>query len=232
MSPDRTRLRFPRKRAPVVTMLKALPPFSPLSWQIGCGRGLLLLLLSVPAVYAHDHPEEISEEMANAPVDAILWIHMFLQASIWGILFPIGMVLGLSRSRWHVPLQVSYADLLFFRSGRRTRNRPRASRSRSPATFSATPTAAGSSIRAHTALSPSSSSCRSPRSSLSASISSCTYTNGRYGLWQYARMASSESRTPCLGGHRCCLARSCLAGTVGMTHCPNVWRIISWCVPR
>jgi hypothetical protein len=95
-------------------MLEALPPFfSPLSWQIGCGRGLLLLLLlSLPAVHAHDHPEEISEEMANAPIDAILWIHMFLQASIWGILFPIGMVLGLSRSRWHVPLQVRYPDLL------------------------------------------------------------------------------------------------------------------------
>jgi len=30
---------------------------------------------------------------------------MFLQAAVWGILFPIGMVLGISRSRWHVPLQ-------------------------------------------------------------------------------------------------------------------------------
>jgi hypothetical protein len=44
-------------------------------------------------------------------------------------------------------------------------------------------------------------------------------------------MASSESRTPCSGGRRCCLARSYLAGTVGMTHCLNVWHIISWCVP-
>jgi hypothetical protein len=45
-------------------------------------------------------------------------------------------------------------------------------------------------------------------------------------------MASLESRTRCSGGRRCCLARSCFAGTVGMTHCLNVWRIISWCVPR
>ncbi|KAI0065516.1 hypothetical protein BV25DRAFT_1821953 [Artomyces pyxidatus] len=30
---------------------------------------------------------------------------MFLQAAIWGILFPVGMVLGMTRSRWHVPLQ-------------------------------------------------------------------------------------------------------------------------------
>jgi len=41
----------------------------------------------------------------NAPVDAILWIHIFLQAIVWGVLFPVGMVLGMSRSRWHVPLQ-------------------------------------------------------------------------------------------------------------------------------
>jgi len=66
---------------------------------------LLLCLVATPAL-AHDHHDEITEEEANAPVDAILWIHMFLQAAVWGFLFPIGMVLGLSRSRWHVPLQV------------------------------------------------------------------------------------------------------------------------------
>ncbi|TFY82125.1 hypothetical protein EWM64_g1890 [Hericium alpestre] len=56
-------------------------------------------------VSAHSHHEQLSEEARNAPVDAVLWIHMFLQAAVWGVLFPIGMVLGLSRSRWHVPLQ-------------------------------------------------------------------------------------------------------------------------------
>ncbi|KAF9646362.1 hypothetical protein BDM02DRAFT_3271035 [Thelephora ganbajun] len=65
---------------------------------------LLLCLAATPAL-ARDHSDEISEEEANAPVDAILWIHMFLQATVWGLLFPIGMVLGLSRSKWHVPLQ-------------------------------------------------------------------------------------------------------------------------------
>ena len=67
---------------------------------------VLLLCLAVTPTLAHDHDDDISEEEANAPVDAILWIHMFLQAAVWGFLFPIGMVLGLSRSRWHVPLQV------------------------------------------------------------------------------------------------------------------------------
>ncbi|KAF8631965.1 hypothetical protein AX15_002101 [Amanita polypyramis BW_CC] len=65
----------------------------------------VLLLARLSPVLAHAHHEQLSEEAENAPIDAILWIHMFLQAAVWGILFPIGMVLGLSRSRWHVPLQ-------------------------------------------------------------------------------------------------------------------------------
>ncbi len=58
-------------------------------------------------VLAHDHNDEVSPEEASAPIDSILWLHMFLQGAVWGILFPTGMVLGLSRSKWHVPLQVS-----------------------------------------------------------------------------------------------------------------------------
>lgn len=66
---------------------------------------VLLLAFAFPA-YAHEHHDELTEAQANAPIDAILWIHIFLQAAVWGVLFPIGMVLGMSRSRWHVPLQV------------------------------------------------------------------------------------------------------------------------------
>lgn len=66
---------------------------------------VLLLALVFPAV-AHEHHDELSEEQARAPVDAVLWIHIFLQVAVWGVLFPTGMVLGISRSRWHVPLQV------------------------------------------------------------------------------------------------------------------------------
>jgi hypothetical protein len=67
---------------------------------------LALCLFALNAARAHEHDEELTEEAAQAAVDSILWIHIFLQATVWGILFPIGMVLGLSRSRWHVPLQV------------------------------------------------------------------------------------------------------------------------------
>ncbi len=66
-----------------------------------------LPLLAATTAAAHKHHDELTDEQANAPVDAILWIHMALQVFVWGILFPIGMVLGISRSRWHVPLQVS-----------------------------------------------------------------------------------------------------------------------------
>jgi hypothetical protein len=164
-SPDATQPSFLRNRALVVTMIAAPPPFSSLNWHTGHDRKLvipliLLALLSLPAVHAHDH-QVITEEMANAPVDAMLWIHIFLQASVWGIIFPIGMVLGLSRSRWHVPLQVC-PDRRFFRSSSslKVNNRPRASRSHLLVTSSGTRTAAGSSPRAHMARSQSSSSYR------------------------------------------------------------------------
>ena len=66
----------------------------------------VLLCISALKVLAHKHHDELTEEEANAPVDAVLWIHMSLQAAVWGVLFPVGMVLGITRSRWHVPLQV------------------------------------------------------------------------------------------------------------------------------
>ena len=66
----------------------------------------ILSLSLIQLTFAHSHDHELTEEEANAPIDAILWIHIVLQAIIWGIVFPTGMVLGLTRSRWHVPLQV------------------------------------------------------------------------------------------------------------------------------
>ncbi|KIP03045.1 hypothetical protein PHLGIDRAFT_121934 [Phlebiopsis gigantea 11061_1 CR5-6] len=64
-----------------------------------------VLLALFSSTIAHEHHEHVSEDKLNAPIDSILWIHIFLQMIIWGVLFPVGMVLGLSKSRWHVPLQ-------------------------------------------------------------------------------------------------------------------------------
>ena len=75
-------------------------------------RPLLVLLATlVLTAVAHPHHDKVSDEDAQAPIDSILWIHVALQALVWGIIFPIGMVLGLTRSRWHVPLQVRYSGI-------------------------------------------------------------------------------------------------------------------------
>ncbi|KAH6622434.1 hypothetical protein C7974DRAFT_362962 [Boeremia exigua] len=74
------------------------------------GTALVAALLLSSAVTAHEHHvnkiaqgEAISED----PLDSILWIHILLQGFAWGIIFPTGMVLGIIRSKWHVPVQVS-----------------------------------------------------------------------------------------------------------------------------
>jgi hypothetical protein len=65
---------------------------------------VLALSTLVVLVAAHGNSEE---SVADDPVDSVLWIHIFVQTLVWGILFPTGMVLGITRSRLHVPLQVS-----------------------------------------------------------------------------------------------------------------------------
>ncbi|KIN97091.1 hypothetical protein M404DRAFT_921896 [Pisolithus tinctorius Marx 270] len=73
----------------------------------GFKTGLAFWLSSqASVVYGHKHEGNLTEEELHAPIDSILWMHMALQAVVWGIIFPIGMVFGLSRSRWHVPTQV------------------------------------------------------------------------------------------------------------------------------
>lgn len=70
--------------------------------------GLLLLVLCAPVVSAHGGHEEVPEGEAISlePIDSTLWIHILVQSFAWGIIFPTGMVLGLVRSRWHVPTQI------------------------------------------------------------------------------------------------------------------------------
>jgi hypothetical protein len=72
----------------------------------GFWRTILTCLSFIQLTLAHSHKDVLTEQEAHSSVDAILWIHIVLQAAVWGVIFPIGMVLGLTRSRWHVPLQV------------------------------------------------------------------------------------------------------------------------------
>jgi len=71
--------------------------------------GFIFILCIATVVLSHEHHDatEVPPEKATAPIDWILWVHIVLQGVVWGILFPIGMVLGLAKSRYHVPLQAS-----------------------------------------------------------------------------------------------------------------------------
>lgn len=59
------------------------------------------------------HNSNTSEELppgeyfSSDPIDATLWIHIFVMLASFGVIFPLGMVLGLVRSKWHVPVQVA-----------------------------------------------------------------------------------------------------------------------------
>ncbi|KAI9374169.1 hypothetical protein BJX61DRAFT_342687 [Aspergillus egyptiacus] len=66
--------------------------------------GSLLLISPVLAHGDHSHIPEGSA-VSDDPIDSTLWIHMILMGLTFGIIFPLGMVLGIIRSRWHVPVQ-------------------------------------------------------------------------------------------------------------------------------
>ncbi|KAF8326355.1 uncharacterized protein EI90DRAFT_2930350 [Cantharellus anzutake] len=69
---------------------------------------LILLVASASSALAHKHDGEVVHSPDNdaKPIDAILYLHIAIQTLTWGFVFPIGMVLGLVRSRWHIPTQV------------------------------------------------------------------------------------------------------------------------------
>ncbi|GAA5946835.1 hypothetical protein JCM3775_001727 [Rhodotorula graminis] len=69
-----------------------------------------LVASTLLGVHAHEHhdvdvgPYEhnfVNEE----PLDSVIKWHIAIQVFCWGILFPAGMVLGITRSRFHAPLQ-------------------------------------------------------------------------------------------------------------------------------
>ncbi|KAF8443531.1 hypothetical protein BGX38DRAFT_1199654 [Terfezia claveryi] len=58
---------------------------------------------------AHEHHEQNIPEgsvISPDPLDTILWLHVGGMIASFGIIFPIGMVLGIVKNRWHVPTQV------------------------------------------------------------------------------------------------------------------------------
>ncbi|KAL7424243.1 hypothetical protein Q5752_001829 [Cryptotrichosporon argae] len=65
---------------------------------------LLLAAAVAGRASAHVH-HNITEIDTSVPFDSLIYMHMSLQAFVWAILFPVGMVLGLAKSKYHVPLQ-------------------------------------------------------------------------------------------------------------------------------
>ncbi|CAE6418782.1 unnamed protein product [Rhizoctonia solani] len=64
---------------------------------------LAILLRLASLISAHPHHGDGGN--SEAPIDAVLWIHIIVQLIVWGGIFGIGMVLGITRSKWHVPVQ-------------------------------------------------------------------------------------------------------------------------------
>lgn len=71
---------------------------------------VVTLLFFMSTVNGHEHHDEDIPTDPNAPrepIDWILWTHVTLMSLAFGFLFPCGMVLGLTRSKWHVPVQIA-----------------------------------------------------------------------------------------------------------------------------
>ncbi|KAJ1671102.1 hypothetical protein EV182_007820, partial [Spiromyces aspiralis] len=58
---------------------------------------------------AHDHSAPGFHIDPTDPIDGRLKAHIAFMALAYGVIFPIGMVLGLVKSRWHVPFQATGA---------------------------------------------------------------------------------------------------------------------------
>lgn len=71
---------------------------------MAAGRGIFLpslvrLGLLATMANAHDHDEgniPEGETVSMDPIDSTLWAHIFVQTFVFGVLFPVGMVLGVS----------------------------------------------------------------------------------------------------------------------------------------
>ncbi|KAJ2453483.1 hypothetical protein EV183_002236 [Coemansia sp. RSA 2336] len=65
------------------------------------------LLANIQLASAHDHHGANLNLDPGEPIGAVLKLHIFLMTISFGILFPIGLVLGLKKHRWHVPMQAT-----------------------------------------------------------------------------------------------------------------------------
>ncbi|PHH60996.1 hypothetical protein CDD81_962 [Ophiocordyceps australis] len=84
--------------------------------HLGFGALSLIPFILANTVRGHDHHMGNSKIVAGDtisqdPIDTTLWIHIFIQTLAYGVIFPIGMVFGITKSRWHVPTQATGSAL-------------------------------------------------------------------------------------------------------------------------
>ncbi|KAI4260256.1 MAG: hypothetical protein LQ352_000378 [Teloschistes flavicans] len=100
--------------APVVPAIAMeLKPALPMPAAYFFRLALIVGLALVQRAASHEHHDDKipeGEAISPDPIDTTLWIHIIVQILAFGLIFPTGMVLGLTRpqivrSRWHVPLQ-------------------------------------------------------------------------------------------------------------------------------
>ncbi|CAK7271147.1 hypothetical protein SEPCBS119000_004452 [Sporothrix epigloea] len=75
------------------------------SYHLTAVAALSMALLASAHEHGEDHIPE-GETISVDPIDSTLWVHIILMTAVWGILFPLGMVLGIIKNRWHVPVQL------------------------------------------------------------------------------------------------------------------------------
>ncbi|CAL3971151.1 unnamed protein product [Diplocarpon coronariae] len=71
-----------------------------------CSLAVLLSMAGLGRAHGDMSHVAEGEYVSKDPIDAILWIHILLMMLSFGIIFPTGMVLGITRSKFHVPVQV------------------------------------------------------------------------------------------------------------------------------
>ncbi|KAJ2372942.1 hypothetical protein H4S02_009027 [Coemansia sp. RSA 2611] len=77
-----------------------------MSWSSMLLRAAILLSLAL-VVRGHDHHAANMNFDMGEPIDGVLKAHIALMSIAFGALFPIGMVLGLRKNKWHVPVQAT-----------------------------------------------------------------------------------------------------------------------------
>lgn len=81
-------------------------------WHLGI---LASILFSTAAAHQHVTSDvQAGSVISDRPIDKVLWLHILTMTFTFGILFPIGIVFGLTKSRWHVPTQVLASALATF----------------------------------------------------------------------------------------------------------------------